>query len=665
VLSWRVAASIGWVVLLLPVCTAAFVVLSKINVFHPIQWISDIFFFALIKSKIFFFFWKLGMEMFKQVLFTHLFFAVVPSIPCTRIAMIGKAIHPQQVLHSLVHTVLGLLVAWCTAAMAGGRYQQLTAPCAAEDNRSRSTSHLICLNEYHHFLLLAGAFMGYSYSLLYLVNNMSYLPFPTIQQYKYLRFKGVLPLVIKHSAVQSLYSVRNYCIIYYLIGCIPREWLITSMNLCKDDTTLQSLDSLTGLLDFSLLYQTWLCGTFLLVTWYITWLLFRIFATEVFCFSIQPSFVEEANQCLPKVLSSNPPPIVKFLALQDFALLSQHSFSRRQEVFSLSQPGGHPHNWMAISGECLALLSGLTQRLIAHQEAVAANGRMKPHSSYDEPRKSSSNSAKTCQWPRYSPPPPPAPAPFIKTPLAASLKPTPIAALTPDSGSPFISPIVNRRAVLLDPSSPWYGSVQSPHVMRRGPKLWTSKSGAPMNGSSNVFEPTPVLVRRGPADAEKTNFFSVWFQRKQDQVKTFLAKRVLVMYLFSKHPETSSQALFADSQTHIWALEGLSHLVSASFTEDRFGVVQTTLPSILSTLLTLQEAVDKHFKLPHASSKPARSSGSLVDTSYKTLRFALRASLKTAIYRITSTFGEHLNLSAVHLSLRLQWLTLSLLIFNS
>lgn len=35
--------------------------------------------------------------------------------------------------------------------------------------------------------------------------------------------------------------------------------------------------------------------------------------------------------------------------------------------------------------------------------------------------------------------------------------------------------------------------------------------------------------------------------------------------------------------------QGLSHLVAASFTEDRFGVVQTTLPAILSTLLMLQE----------------------------------------------------------------------------
>lgn len=54
------------------------------------------------------------------------------------------------------------------------------------------------------------------------------------------------------------------------------------------------------------------------------------------------------------------------------------------------------------------------------------------------------------------------------------------------------------------------------------------------------------------------------------------------------------------------------------------------------------QAVDRHFKLPHASSKPARSSGSMEDSTHKTLRFALRATLKTAIYRITTTFGDHL-----------------------
>ncbi|XP_041132986.1 nucleoporin NDC1-like isoform X2 [Polyodon spathula] len=622
VVFWRAAASIAWSVLLLPASTAIFVLLSRVSVLHPIEWITGSLNF-LCGSYVIFSIVLLCLVVLIIGFFILEFYTVVASIPCTQIALIGKVLHPQQSIHSLVHSMMGMLVSWCAAVMIGGRYQFLTTPCIAEES---ATAISMCLNEYHLFFLLAGAFMGYSYSLLNVVGNMNYVSFPNIQQCKYLRFKGTLPLVIKHSAVQAFYSVRNYCITYFFLGYIPRAWICTTMSLRKD-RTLHSLDTLTGLLDFSLLYHLWISGTFLLVTWYMTWLLFRIYTTEVYCFPVQSSFSEDAHQCLPKVLSSKQPLILKYLALQDFALLSQNSPSRRQEVFSLSQPGGHPHNWSALSGECLTILNDLTQKLIAYQEAVSSNGRIKPQSVGSDKRPSSSGSSATSlieeptswqtQTPRVTLGP--------KTPGSVFLRSSVASPFTPDLGSPFGSPAMKRLTGTLDPSSPWHGSVQSPHVMRRGPKLWTSSLGAesPLNGSPPSG---PPLAPSPGAGEQKPSIVSLWIQNRQEQL-----------------PEASSQALFAESQAHIWALEGLSHLVAASYTEDRFGVVQTTLPDILGTMLTLQEAVDKHFKLPHASSKPARTSGSLVDTSYKTLRFALRTSLKTAIYRITTTFGEHLN----------------------
>lgn len=407
------------------------------------------------------------------------------------------------------------------------------------------------------------------------------------------------------------------------------------------DSKLHPLDTLSGLLDLSLFYHVWLCGVFLLVTWYIAWLFFKIYATETHHFPVQPTFAEETDQCLPKILNSNPPLIIKFLALQDLMLLSQYSPVRRQEVFSLSQPGGHPHNWTAISRECLSLLTDLTQRLIAQQEAAAANGRAKQQVGEMKvsPQTPGAVVAEDIpfQLQRSNVIPRAAMSSLAKSSLMP-LKASPGS----DIGSPFSSPALNCKAGILDLSSPWHGSVQSPLVMRRGPKLWTSGSGLQMNGSHR--ESFPVLsVARVGSEAVQPSFIYTWLQNKQEQIKNFLSRRVLIMYFFSKHPEASIQAVFSDAQMHIWALEGLSHLVAASFTEDQFGVVQTTLPAILNTLLTLQEVVDRHFKLPHVSSKPPRSSGSLVDTSYKTLRFALRASLKTALYRITTVFGEHLN----------------------
>lgn len=38
------------------------------------------------------------------------------------------------------------------------------------------------------------------------------------QQYKYLHIKGSLPMVVKCSATQALYSVRNYIVVYFFLG---------------------------------------------------------------------------------------------------------------------------------------------------------------------------------------------------------------------------------------------------------------------------------------------------------------------------------------------------------------------------------------------------------------------------------------------------------------
>ncbi|NXK60166.1 NDC1 protein, partial [Sylvietta virens] len=637
VLGWRVAAAITWSVLLLPICTAAFIVLSGLDPFHPVRWISNSF-NDLYTSYVIFCIFLMSLVIIVISIFNVEFYAVVPSIPCSRLALIGKIIHPQQVIHSFVHAIMGMLVAWCATIMTKGRFQFLAVSCTPSESLEDAVPQM-CLNEYHLFFLLSGAFLGYSYSLFYLINNMNYLPFPIIQQYKYLRFRRSLPLLIKHSCVESLYFVRNFCVTYYFFGYIPKVWICTTMDL-HTDSKLHPLDTLSGLLDLSLFYHTWLNGVFLLMTWYIAWLLFKIYATESHHFPIQPTFAQETDQCLPKILNSNPPLLIKFLALQDLMLLSQYSPVRRQEVFSLSQPGGHPHNWTAISRECLSLLSDLTQRLIAQQEAAAANGRAKPPVGELKvpPQTPGAVGIEDMSFQSQR----------SNIVLRASMSPLVKPSLMPvksspgsDIGSPFSSPALNYKMGVVDVKSPWHGSVQSPHVVRRGPKLWTSLSDQQMNGSHHESLPVLSAARTG-SEAVQPRFIYTWLQNKQEQIKNFLSKRALIMYFFSKHPEASIQAVFSDAQMHIWALEGLSHLVAASFTEDQFGVVQTTLPAILNTLLSLQEVVDRYFKLPHVSSKPPRVSGSLVDTSYKTLRFALRASLKTALYRITTVFGEHL-----------------------
>uniref|UniRef100_A0A8D3AT26 Nucleoporin NDC1 n=1 Tax=Scophthalmus maximus TaxID=52904 RepID=A0A8D3AT26_SCOMX len=638
VICWRAAASIAWAVLLLPPVTAVFVILSRFSLLHPIHTISGL--SPLIHSEV------LTCEAVLCTKLTPLFYLqnaspFIPTIACSKIALLGQLLHPRQFVNSSAHCIMGIIVAWCCAVTIGGRYETIGYPCTHSDG----STHM-CLNEYHLILLLAGAFVGFSHSLLGVIHNMNFVSFHTVQQYKYLRFKGSLPLVVKCSATQALYSVRNYVVVYFFLGYIPKAWICKTLNLHLN-SSIHPLDSIAGLLDLSLLYHLWISATFLLFTWYITLLLFRIFVTEVYNFPVQSSFTEEAHQCLPKVLTDKEPMILKFLALQDLALLSQHSPSRRCEVFSLSQPGGHPHNWNAISRECLSLLADLTQRLVAYHDTVATNGRAKSLSTGSERKTSSETSVTSGTEDLMSP----RPTLMMKTPASVFARSivggpqSPLTApFTPDLDSPFASPSLRRLTAPVEQCSPWHGTVQSPHVMRRVPKLWSTSTDSQANGSP---PPSPASVASPQQQTSKPSLLAQFLQNRKEQVKHFLAKRVLIMYLFNKLPEASSQALFADSQAHIWALEGRRRWWTSLFSLD---VDRTSQPQQCS-LCPIISSSYRHFKLPHASSKPLRSASSMGDPTYKTLRFALRATLKTAIYRITTTFGDHLNavqMSAEH-----------------
>ncbi|KAH0519769.1 Nucleoporin NDC1 [Microtus ochrogaster] len=410
VLGWRIVRSIIWSVLLLPVCTTAFIIFSSVDVFHPIQWLSDSF-NDLCSSRVIFYLLLLSVVIIIISIFNVEFYTVVPTIPGSRLALIGRILHPQQLVHSFIHAAMGMVVAWCAAIITKGQYSFLVVPCTVTESLD-SPAAQTCMNEHHLFFLLAGAFMGYSYSLLYFINNMNYLPFPIIQAY---------------------------------------------------------------------------------------------------VFPVQPPFAEESDDCLPKVLNSSPPLIIKYLALQDLMLLSQYSPSRRQEVFSLSQP---------------------------------------EETTFQTPKSS--------QMPSVPP--------LVKTSLFSPKLSTPDA--SNPFGTPFGSSVVNRMAGIFDVNT-CYGSTQGPQLIRRGPRLWTHASDQQMSDFSNPSPCTSVTAER--KTVRQPSVVYSWIQNKREQ------------------------------------------------------------------------AVDKYFKLPHASSKPPRISGSLVDSSYKTLRFAFRASLKTAIYRIATTFGDHLN----------------------
>ena len=61
----------------------------------------------------------------------------------------------------------------------------------------------------------------------------------------------------------------------------------------------------------------------------------------------------------------------QYLGYLDLILLSKYDVHRRAELFSLSQPGGHPHNWKNVSSESLNLLRRLTNSIVEFNDKAS------------------------------------------------------------------------------------------------------------------------------------------------------------------------------------------------------------------------------------------------------------------------------------------------------
>lgn len=112
--------------------------------------------------------------------------------------------------------------------------------------------------------------------------------------------------------------------------------------------------------------------------------------------------------------------------------------------------------------------------------------------------------------------------------------------------------------------------------------------------------------------------------------------------LFNTAPDAKARCVCAQSQIIIWAVEGLSHLITASIDEDRFGVVQKDLSKVIIALLTLQQTVERH-KGVTVTAKKNRFE------PFLQLKQELRVAIKSSLYRITVAFGDHLNSVALPL----------------
>ena len=77
------------------------------------------------------------------------------------------------------------------------------------------------------------------------------------------------------------------------------------------------------------------------------------------------------NYSMMKAMSVADHDLLNHSAFYEFSLISSDSKTKRSEFYTLSQPGGHPHNWNDLSNACLTKIECFVKKL---NDSVAVPG---------------------------------------------------------------------------------------------------------------------------------------------------------------------------------------------------------------------------------------------------------------------------------------------------
>ncbi|KAJ8866827.1 hypothetical protein PR048_032688 [Dryococelus australis] len=202
-----------------------------------------------------------------------------------------------------------------------------------------------------------------------------YLQFPTIHQLKFLQVKMCLFPIVKQSVVDALSPTLVFFVFYLWKGNTLREIVygfhdLVSNKLCKD---------VYGVWSVGTIFQVWFFTSIAFNIVYSMKLLFRVHLTEYHSFPVTAPFGSRLFLTLHEALSSNNPVIMQ-LGYLDLRVLSETDSSRRNELFTLSHLGGHPHNWNAVVETTLKMVKDFSDKLkaaISDEPKVASASKTK------------------------------------------------------------------------------------------------------------------------------------------------------------------------------------------------------------------------------------------------------------------------------------------------
>ncbi|GAB0099945.1 Nucleoporin Ndc1 [Sergentomyia squamirostris] len=338
---------------------ALFLLFVNINVFHPITWIKSL-------STIFSIYtWLCIIPLIGSVCIYGVFMARLlitgPQFYRNRFAMYRSS--GKRVIYMGVHGIVGFLTAWLYAKFLPDGYNSLRA---ANDCREGQW----CYNEKYIFIILSGFYTGIYFFTKEYIKSQNLVTFPIIRQRKYVQITSGLSGIFCKSMTMTVFSTGTYIVGYWIVSGMLKWILLEIFSLTTREESLFG-HLMTFILDYKLLIFEWILTSQILSNMYLINRLFMVFLTEHRTFPIIRVMGVESEITLGEALAIHQVPVIQDLACQDlFMVANGCDPSRRKDIFTLSIPGGHPHNWKAIITQCLELVNNFNQKLTKSIEGL-------------------------------------------------------------------------------------------------------------------------------------------------------------------------------------------------------------------------------------------------------------------------------------------------------
>lgn len=596
--AWSVAMQFGLLVL--------FLLFVNFSLLHPLTWFTSTFW--LIFSI---YTWLWIMPLISSVIVYGIYLGKIylsqRHVYRTRFVTICKRTLPTCLFLTL-HFAIGYLTTWLYSKFLSNDFQSLLlseSACSTDEWIANS----VCLNEKYLLLSLYGVSMAVWYCWK---KDPSLEPceFPILYQSKYLRVRAFIYSQLRSALLRAAIPVASTFVAYNFIGQIPLLWTLGKLfnvNLVLNDSV--------HVYDVRLLLFIWILSAHILSNLHLMAFLFQVYLTEPRVFPIEAKSLATANGnylaqttevTLVQALANTKVPIVRQLAALDLYTLSEFHdpYNRRQQIYALSIPGGHPYNWNALSAQCLSLINAYNDELL---ESIKHIKMALPQIKYNNN-----------QMPNQ--------AQYMKS-FSSSLltsPPTEFRSSTPTTATEMADKIRNRQ-------------------YNDGHGIRNMLSPMPPTGNSDNDQLlSPIKCVTDPC--ARFNRTIDLLQQRLQSFKMTILRTPGINYLFGQSETARLHAALTIPKTEEigWIVQGLASIAVHSMHEDRYGVVQINLMDIFSALLQLRETINKIPALAVLGTSTVTSPYIRTNTTKANGAIVIRNAVKRSLYHLCITFDEYL-----------------------